>query len=350
MPTIFRTLLAAALVFSTMAAVSMHALAQDGPTTQEIDVEPFTEIDIHSVGLAVITQGETPSLTITGDPDVIERITAEVDDDGQLEIDYVWWEGLALDNARDLQFDITVQSLDYLELEGAIQAEADGLSADEFEINLSGATSLTLTNLAVSNLEVEMDGAATAILSGTADHQDLDLDGATTYTALDLDSATADIDLDGASTAQLRVSDQITGEMDGASTLEYIGEDVSVNVDTSGAATVSQLPFTPISGGDGAATPAENADQATDQQAGEELTVTIQDHAFNPPTLEVAVGTTVTWINNDNAPHTATEQGGGFNSGRLSRGDSFSFTFTEPGTYNYICSFHPRMSGTIIVS
>lgn len=63
--------------------------------------------------------------------------------------------------------------------------------------------------------------------------------------------------------------------------------------------------------------------------------------------LTVSVGTTVTWVNKDGAPHTVT--GGPLDSGTLNRNDSYSFTFTEPGTYEYICAFHPSMKHTIIV-
>ena len=79
-------------------------------------------------------------------------------------------------------------------------------------------------------------------------------------------------------------------------------------------------------------------------------TVTIEGFAFDPPTLEVAVGTTVTWVNRDEAPHTATGDGGEFDTGRLDQGQSGSHTFDQAGTYAYRCNFHPEMGGTVIVT
>jgi plastocyanin len=79
------------------------------------------------------------------------------------------------------------------------------------------------------------------------------------------------------------------------------------------------------------------------------VAVDIKDFAFNPPMLEIAAGTTVTWTNSDTAPHTATQDGGGFQSGRLDTGQSFSFSFDTPGTYEYHCEFHPNMHGTVVV-
>src|SRR5215210_8604443 len=86
---------------------------------------------------------------------------------------------------------------------------------------------------------------------------------------------------------------------------------------------------------------------------GKTMTVNIKDFAFNPPNITVAPGTTVTWVNNDQAPHTvtATDPAGAFDSGTLQPGQSFSVTFTQPGTtYAYYCVIHPSMTGTVTVT
>ena len=85
---------------------------------------------------------------------------------------------------------------------------------------------------------------------------------------------------------------------------------------------------------------------------GKTMTVNIKNFAFNPPNITVAPGTTVTWVNNDQAPHTttATNPAGVFDSGTLQPGQSYSFTFNKPGTYAYHCAIHPYMTGAITVS
>ncbi len=77
--------------------------------------------------------------------------------------------------------------------------------------------------------------------------------------------------------------------------------------------------------------------------------VTIADFAFSPATLTITAGDTVTWTNNDQVVHTATSTTGAFDSGDLDQGESFSFTFTNPGTYDYLCTPHPTMTGQIVV-
>lgn len=75
--------------------------------------------------------------------------------------------------------------------------------------------------------------------------------------------------------------------------------------------------------------------------------VEIVDFAFSPATLTIAVGDTVTWTNADAVAHTAT--GAGFDSGLLEQGESYSVTFTAPGTHDYLCTPHPTMTGHIVV-
>jgi PGF-CTERM protein len=87
---------------------------------------------------------------------------------------------------------------------------------------------------------------------------------------------------------------------------------------------------------------------ATCAQA-EEMMVDIEGFAFQPATLTVLPGTTVTWTNQDNAPHTVTSTDGKFDSGSLSKGQEFNFNFTQPGVYDYYCKIHPSMRGRIEV-
>jgi len=78
--------------------------------------------------------------------------------------------------------------------------------------------------------------------------------------------------------------------------------------------------------------------------------VLIRDFAFSPATLTVPVGTTVTWTNQDQDPHTVTAPGGAFKSPTLNTGDTFRFTFTTPGRYDYLCTIHPFMTATVVVT
>jgi len=78
-------------------------------------------------------------------------------------------------------------------------------------------------------------------------------------------------------------------------------------------------------------------------------TVKIDNFVFGPEALTVTVGTTVTWINQDDIPHTVVANDKSFKSKVLDSDERFSFTFTKPGEFGYFCSLHPHMVGKVIV-
>lgn len=77
--------------------------------------------------------------------------------------------------------------------------------------------------------------------------------------------------------------------------------------------------------------------------------VKIDNFAFVPEALTVASGTTVTWTNRDDIPHSIVESNGLFHSQAFDTNGSYSYTFEKAGTYDYICGLHPHMKGQIIV-
>ncbi len=100
-----------------------------------------------------------------------------------------------------------------------------------------------------------------------------------------------------------------------------------------------------------AATPAGTPEACgTPGAAAGEVTVAIKDFAYDPASVEVPVGGSITWTNQDSTKHTATAKDKAIlQSGALDQGESFTQTFTTPGTYEYFCEFHANMKGTIVV-
>jgi plastocyanin len=76
---------------------------------------------------------------------------------------------------------------------------------------------------------------------------------------------------------------------------------------------------------------------------------TLGSAAYVPNPITIATGSAVTWTNNDSIAHTAVSNTGVFNSGTIGPGQSFSFMFQTAGTYQYHCSFHPGMVGSVVV-
>ena len=77
--------------------------------------------------------------------------------------------------------------------------------------------------------------------------------------------------------------------------------------------------------------------------------VKIDNFTFNPQQITVKAGDTVIWVNHDDIPHTVTSKTMVFRSKAMDTDDKFSFTFATPGKFDYFCSLHPHMTGTIVV-
>jgi plastocyanin len=89
----------------------------------------------------------------------------------------------------------------------------------------------------------------------------------------------------------------------------------------------------------------------SEEAKGASTDVVIDNFTFAPPKLTIKAGTKVTWVNHDDVPHTATSsvKPRAFDSGTLDTDAKFSFVFTTPGTYDYFCAVHPKMTAQIIV-
>lgn len=109
-------------------------------------------------------------------------------------------------------------------------------------------------------------------------------------------------------------------------------------------ATPAETTATPVE------TPVVPVSNVTPQPAdqGKIVEVKIQNSAFNPASVAILTGDTVRWTNKDSIAHTV--RGLGFDSKVLEEGDIYEYLFTDAGTYNYNCSIHPSMKGTVVVS
>lgn len=97
-------------------------------------------------------------------------------------------------------------------------------------------------------------------------------------------------------------------------------------------------------------TPVVPVSDVTPQPAdkGKIVEVAIENFSFNPASVEILTGDTIRWTNMDSTAHTVT--GSTFKSKVLEKGDTYEFLFTDAGTYNYNCSIHPSMKGTVVVA
>ena len=93
------------------------------------------------------------------------------------------------------------------------------------------------------------------------------------------------------------------------------------------------------------------AAEPADESSGSVQEIVIDNFTFAPAAVTIAPGTRVVWVNHDDVPHTATSTSKPkrFDTGTLDTDQKYAHVFTEPGTYNYFCAVHPKMTGQIIV-
>ena len=113
-------------------------------------------------------------------------------------------------------------------------------------------------------------------------------------------------------------------------------------------ATQAQTHAMPTQSATGQGSPTQGGSPA--QNGGQTDAVAIRNFAFAPAMMTVPVGTTIRWTNDDQDAHTVSATGGAFKSAALNNGDTFRFTFSKPGRYDYICSIHPFMTATVVVT
>ncbi|MDQ3413293.1 MAG: ScyD/ScyE family protein [Chloroflexota bacterium] len=111
----------------------------------------------------------------------------------------------------------------------------------------------------------------------------------------------------------------------------------------------ASAPVTPAAATPPPAITAEATPDLSEKTRTGAVAIDIKDFAFHPAEVRIPAGTVITWTNSDVVAHTATAPDGAFNSGNLNPGESFSFTFDTAGTFDYICTYHPFMKGTIVV-
>ncbi len=210
-----------------------YTAAETQPEPGEASVQPlagdeeFTTFDFKSLGQVFVTQGDHCGLKIEGSPDIIQHVTAEVND-GVLMVHYelnvVDWTGLQWINEKDrIRYFVTVKSLEQIILGGAGSISADALVGQNLGIVHAGIGVLKLTGLQFEEVDVDLSGLGEVMLAGKVESQNLDLSGAGSYQAVRLQSQHANLSLSGAGSAKVWAEATLNGRISGAGSIQYKG-------------------------------------------------------------------------------------------------------------------------------
>lgn len=233
-----RFTLIVSLVLMALLVAACNGVRGNGDVIEESrDVSGFDEIRLSGFGIVVITQGESESLSISAESNIMPLLVSEVEGDALI---IGQKSNTSINPTRDIVFTLSVTDLSRIEVSGAGKIELDSLETDSLAINLSGAGDVVIGDLTTDSLDVEFSGAGQiAIENGTVTEQTISMSGVGNYDAANFQSETAEISISGAGNATIAVSGELSGSISGAGNISYIGSP-SVDISTSGIGRVNQ--------------------------------------------------------------------------------------------------------------
>jgi hypothetical protein len=204
--------------------------------TEEYAFTDFTEVEIGSAFEFEIEQSSSYSINVTADDNVIDYV--QVSQDGQtlkIRLGRVLFLGPVT-----LRASVTMPQLRDLTASGASRGTVSGFSSNEdLDITISGASTVT-GDITAGNVDFLISGASTIQLEGSADDIDANVSGASFFNLDNFIVNNADINFSGASSGTVNLNGRLDANLSGASTLWYIGEPTSTDINTSGGSTVSK--------------------------------------------------------------------------------------------------------------
>ncbi|WIG58366.1 MAG: hypothetical protein OJF49_001112 [Ktedonobacterales bacterium] len=215
---LFAYVLLAVLASATVSLAACGNVVGSGNVkTETRNVSGFSGVALSGAGALNIAQTGVESLSITAEDNILPLITTQVVNN-KLEISYQ--SGTTFQPTKPVIFNLTVKTLDALDISGAGNVTATGITATALTINLSGAGNISV--------------------SGTTQSQDVSLSGAGSYSARDLTSQNATVHLSGVGKATVTVSGTLDATVSGAGNVTYYGNPASVKQNISGIGSVKQ--------------------------------------------------------------------------------------------------------------
>lgn len=221
------------LIASTLGFIALLAMITSACTgvltTETREVSDFHEVSMSTFGEVLITQGDTESLTVEAPSNFLRYLETYVED-GVLYI--AQRRGFFGGPANRVVFTLSVKELDGLNLSGAGTIKVlDGLQCTNLNINLSGAGSIEVDDLAAESLNASLSSAGAIIIAGKVNSQSVNLSGVGGYEAGDLESRSTLVNLAGAGGAVVWVTEELDVSISGVGSVSYYGDPrVSQNV------------------------------------------------------------------------------------------------------------------------
>lgn len=184
------------------------------------EISSFDRIYLSGIGEMLISQGDTESLQIEAEDNVLSRIKVKVEGDTlYLGMNTTWENNIV--PTKPIKYYITVKNINQVNLSGAGSISAGSINADRLTIVSSGAGSIKIRDLTADSVLVNISGIGNCDLNGKVNEQRVDISGTGTYNAEDLDSKSANITMSGAGNATVWAADTLDVIISGAGNVSY---------------------------------------------------------------------------------------------------------------------------------
>jgi hypothetical protein len=199
----------------------------------------FTSISLEGNSELTLVRGETPSITIEADPEVMEHLKVEVVN-GRLILGMKSWLDFIFHSWKPVLYQVTYRSLEAVSISGSSKIRAAELEANRFSFQVSGSSAILVEKLTVDDLRMQISGAGELDLSGTARRQEIRISGSGKMEGWALDSQVAEVHISGSGNLVLKVRDQLDVSISGSGSVRYLGSP-KVNHSISGSGSVRQM-------------------------------------------------------------------------------------------------------------
>jgi hypothetical protein len=206
-------------------------------TSQDFQVSDFDRLDFSGIGNIIITQGETESLKVEAESNIIERL--EISSSGKMLKIGFKNNFFNIIPTKPVNFYLNVKDLREISISGVGSIKCDKLTTDDLSIVSSGAGSIDM-NLINTVFEVAISGAGKVNMTGQTQSQSIDISGAGSYSAKEFASKDCEVSISGIGRAIVNASDTLDVNMSGLGSVEYVGKP-AISQDISGGGSVKSI-------------------------------------------------------------------------------------------------------------
>ena len=208
--------------------------------TEARQVSGFNKVQLDGAGTLTIIKGDSESLQIEADDNVLPELTSDVTGNTLvLGIEENWLQKAVIPT-QSINYVLTVTDLSDVTINGAADLNLDGFETDSLTIEINGAGKITVTDLTAKNFEFVINGTANSQLSGEVNDLSIQVNGMGNVSAGSLQASSADIEINGLGNGTIWVTDSLSVSISGGGSLSYYGYP-TISQDISGAGNIDSL-------------------------------------------------------------------------------------------------------------